>query len=281
MSPSVFELKTLLDELAKISNQKLSFEEIKEQIKNDIEAKKITTNEDIENYLNILGIVDKKEELLRYGRELLDKLDLNITPTEELCNEIIEEYKKCMSFEKQMLIEFKVNDASVENKYLEVSMATLKGDVRFDYPIKYVKFDDDTKKKLIEPIMKEVILGSKIEYSHFKNIDDLINDRVNYFLKTVKNCFINIKNIESYYAKEIQELIDELKIRYGENNPEERIDEINEELLAEEQLANELDGPKLVRKKDENKGFANSLIIFVVNEFFAGLFILLQFVLLK
>ena len=283
-SPTAEELKIIFEEINKLNNQKMSLEEIKKQLEIEIQNNNITNTEQLENYLNTLGVVQEKEELLNFGKKLLTEKNLKFTPTEMLCQDIINEFKNAMTMGKKMLIDFKVVDATLEEKYMEVSVSTLKDNTRFDFPTKYVRFDDGTKKELIEEILKEVILSSKLEYSKFQNVNDFINDRVNYFLKTIQNCFINVKNIESYYQRELEELISNLRVRFGDNNTPEMMDKINDE-LTEEQLADEkdlgYDGPKLIRKKDEKKGFINSSIVFIITEFIASLFILLQIVLLK
>ena len=285
MIPSIQELRLIVAELQKMNNVAYSLDELKNIIYEQIVNGNIKNQNDLNDYIDNLKITDNIEELRNYGILELEKLNVQLTPTEELKEEILDIIKNNKDDEKQMHISFDLKNG-LDNEYMEITLTSKKDDVIYEYPKKYVAFDENTKRNLLEPIMREIILKNKITYNKSFNINSIANYRANYFLRTTNNYFFDVLNIEQYYAVELEDMMYNLQDKYGYENEEERIEEINEELDKENlyldkeknrMLDNNL---KLVRTKKENNnsGYVNLLVI-VASEFFAGLFILLQILL--
>jgi len=249
-------------------NKPISFEEAKQKLIEQIETNAITNENELMDYVNVLGVNERKDELISLGKQKLQEKNLQLTPIKELQEEFIKQFNDAIKDGKQISFDFKAVDSTLNEDYMEISVITKKNDVRYEYPKKVVIFNEDAKKNLIEPVLKEIILKSKIEYNVIKDVPSFVNERANYYLKTIENCFFNISNIEKYYARELEELINELKQRFGDNNSEEIKEELDEEM-------------KLVRKKPEQNGYINLIFIFVISEFVSGLMFLLQMFLLN
>lgn len=296
----------------------VTINQIKKYILAQINAKQITNENNLRDFIDKYDIKDikEKEELLKYGKEELDRINLGLTPIEEFAKFLKEEYQKALALNAMFKIDLKAVDAVTENKYFEISLATERDNQKIEYNKKYyLRFNEETTEKLINPIIREVASKGIVKNEYEKRKDDVINNRYDYTLSSAKECNVNITNVEEFYADKLKKQANDIERQYGKNNGEEISQQIeneynqelyNEELVkkyTEEELAEmdsmqmspeeyakyreqkntlerELGGPKLVRVKPENKGYANAMPIFVITEFLAVLFILMQIILL-
>ena len=285
---------------------KLNIEQIKNSILDQIKSKQITNEKELREYIDKYGL-ENKEELLKYGKEELDRLQLGLTPVEEFFDFVKEIYKTKMGRDELFRIDLKMQGSSI-TKYFDIAIFTeVDGKVEKMPKNYYVRFDDETMEKLIIPTLREISSKGILNNDYVRNNDDVINDRYNYNLINNKKAVLNVSNIEEDYAKKLKEEALKIEREYGKNNGEEVSEQIekeynqelyNEELEQEftydeieEMKAKQMSpddyrqlykgGPKLVRAKDENKGFAMSLPIFIITEFVAVLLILMQIILLK
>lgn len=273
--PNKNEIKKLLEELQKLN---LNTMNIKEQIEELIKNNKIKNIDELKEYLNSMGVKDNIDEYIKYGSELLNTNNLDNTPIDILRDNIIDEIRNNVSQEKKVALNFNVRK-DLGKEYVEFSMISEKNDLKYEYPKKIIPYNEDVKIRLIEPIIIELILKSKITYNKHANIDSLTEYKANYYLGTTSDCFLNVYNIEQDYAKILEKMGVDLQNKHGSFNNNELVDEVNND-FEREGLELENDGPKLVLKKNEDKkGFASFLVI-LLSEFMATLFILLQIVLL-
>jgi len=285
--------------------QKLTIDQIKNTILEQINSKQITNEQELKDYINKYGL-DNKDELLKYGIEELERFNLGLTPVEEFLNLIKEMYKTKLSRDEVFQINFKSEGSGV-TKYFDVTIFTeIDGKVEKHPKSYYVKFDENTTEKLINPIVRE-ISSKGIENNDYERAkDDFINNRYNYNLHNNKKSTVNVMNVEEDYAKKLKEEALKIEREYGINNGEEVSEQIekeyNQELynaeLEQEFTYEEIEdmkekqmtpdeyrqlykgGPKLVREKKDNKGYSLALPIFIITEFIAVLFILMQIILL-
>lgn len=289
----------ILDEIRNYLKN-IEIDQIKSMLLNAIKTKSITNYKELEEFLKEYDLKEDKEELLKYGKEELDKINLNITPIEEFKKFIKEEYQKAMMHNSKFKVDFSLKD-SMESKYFEVSLfGEIDGKFSEYNKNYYVRFDENTHENLILPIIREIASQGIEHNDYYKREDDFVNNRYNYHLNSFKNVDVSVKNVEQFYADELKKTANQIEREYGINNNEETLEEIEENysntddftyeeledmkaqnLTAEEYRKLHKSGPVLVRKKpDSNNGFVNSIYLFMFIEFISCLFILMQIILL-
>jgi len=283
----------------------LTINQIKRSILEQIKSKQITNKEELQKYLEQYGLTENLKELLKFGEEELDRFNLGLTPVEEFRNFLKEEYNKALQMGEMFKVDFK-RKGGINNKYFEVSIKTERDGQIIEYPKNYyVKFDEETTEKLINPVLSEISIKGIVDNNYVKDPTDVINNRYNYRLQNNKNAAVTVSNIEEFYANSLKQQASIIEKEYGINNNEEVSNEIekesnlelyNKELekefsedeikqMQEQQMTPDeyrkmyKSGPLLVRTKNDNKGFSIAMPIFIISEFFATLFILLQIIL--
>jgi len=298
--PSLVELQKLLEELSKMNKVTYSVEEIKELIQEKIKNGEIKTSEDLNVFLSSFELTDDLEELKNFGNELLALNNLQMTPVEEFAEFLKGEYNKALYSDSYFEINFNLKGAGPNDKYFEVTLVTEKDGKKYSYDKSYyLKFNEETTMKLINPIILETASKGVVYNDYLKRPDELINNRYNYSICSEKKCNVNINNIEQYYAEYIKKKAMEAQLNPENRNVlNENYDNLTESQLQEvytwEQLQEMKDlgykpseyekwrenNLKLTREKPDNKGFVNLLII-ATSEFLAVLFILFQILLSK
>lgn len=276
--PNHEELQTLLEKIKELNNKKYTKDEVKKKIDDAIKKEELKDVDKIKDFLTSLNVTDDLEELENYAKGLLEEKQIEYTPIDVIREKILKEFAEMNTEEKMAFVSFNCKKSLVSSNYLEIELSTRNGEEFYKYPNMYCIYNEETKKQLIEPVIAEVALKSEIAYSQAVNKQDFIHYIADFYFKTKDNKYINIKDIEQTYASELEAKINELYKQYGENLSEENIQEIYNE---QEEVQNmELDQQmRLVRKKKEdNKGFVNSMIVFVVAEAISLLLILFQII---
>ncbi len=279
--PTHEELVVLLAKLKEINTKKHTKEEIKELIKKAIDNNELTDENSIKDYLVSLNVTTDLEELEAYAKGLLETKNIHFTVIDEIREKLLKALSEANTdvnnLNKGVFVSFNRKRSIVGTDYVEVHLSTIDGDKSYEYPKMYCPYNEETKKQLIEPVLSEVALKSKVTCNKAINNNDAMEYSADYYFKTKANQNITVKDVDQIYAYDLEKKIDDLCYQYGNDLTDEEVQEVAEQKVSDGEELN-LDKPmKLVRKK--NEGFANSIISFIVAEVVAIL--LLIYVLLQ
>ena len=281
------ELKILMERIKELSTQKMSIEAAKDNIKAAIESNQLTKEADIKDYLLSINITENYDELENYARELLTEKKPKILPVDVIREKILTEFSKMDSKESSAFVSF-TKKKSVGDDYLEIDLGTRSGEDAYSFPKMYYNYNDEAKKQLIEPVIAEIVLKSKIESSRIVNKSSLVDFVSDYYLKTTNNNYFSLKDIDREYANELEKKINELAIRYGSGLSDDEVQDVYDQQQEDNR---ELNKPMtLVRKKknqtsslenEKKAGFVNSLVLFAGLDLISILLFLFQILVLN
>ena len=284
VAPTHDELEALLDKLEELKMKKHTKEELQEIIKNAIDNNELTDANNIKDYLASLNVTEDLEELEEYAKGLLFAKNNNYTAIDEIRDKIIQAFDEVNGNQRGAYVTFVREKSAVGEDFLDIQLSTIDGDQIYEFPKMYCAYNDDTKKQLIEPLIAEIALKSIVIHNNAITKTDTMDYTADYFCETKDNQHISVKDIEQSYAQELEKKLKELCSQYGTNLTEEEVENIyqkqggNDEKLEKERS----DELRLVRKKPENanKGFANSMIAFIIAEVVAILLFIFTLIIL-
>lgn len=280
--PTYEELKLLEEKIKELNktqqNVKLSIDELKENIKKAIDEGMLTDINKIDDYLKQFNVSDNKE-LKDYAIQLLEQKNIKYTPIEEIKEKITKEMSLNKSQNKEddksIFLNFTVVRSSINNPYLKIELNRTNGNVKFEYETLYCDYNEKSKKELVEEIIKETVLQDKTVINDVHTKEDLFNYLADYYFKSENNQFIKITDLDQEWARDIQELVNTLKNKYGEKlSEEETIDAIND-------FERKNGGPKLALRKAEKTNGFTSIVLIIISAIIALGFIIYQILSLR
>ena len=276
--PTPEELAQLLAKLKELNTKSHTKDEIKELINSAIDNNELTDINSIQEYLTSLGVTEDLEEFIEYAKEVLASKNSKYTLLDEIKDKVLKTFDEVKNNDKKAFVSFERKKSIIGEDFLEIHLSTMAGDQVYEQPNLFCAYNDETRKQLIEPVIENTALKSKVIQNNAVAKTDTMDFTADYHCRTRDNQSISVKNIEQTYAHELEKKLNELSNQYGSNLSEEEVQEVEEKQIGDAQTLERSDEMKLVRKKDQ-KGFANSIIAFVIAEVVAVL--LLVFTLLE
>jgi hypothetical protein len=276
-APTMEELNQLFEKIREVNNKKYTKEEIIEKINEAIKEKKLTKSEDIKSFLLSLNVTEDFEELENYAKQQLRDQKIEITPVDELREKILNDLDNISRDDIQAFLSFNCKKSNVSIDYLEIEMMSKKDNEIHESPKMYCMYNEETKTKLIEPVIAAVVEKDQVITNRAQNTEDSMAYTADYSLKTKNNNFIDVKDIDRDYAKYLQQKVEDMHRDYQGDVDKEETEELTEEQKQEMNL-NRDQVMRLVRKKKENsnQGFTSAMLIFIVTEIISFFLIAFQ-----
>lgn len=200
------EIKFCLQEIEK-NNNTARHQELLNILTSLVKSGKINSYSTLKSYLDNSNLsVKEKEEILENG---IEKLGIEEIVT--LKNRIINDLRSNKKDNLQGKISFNVCDNSFGSKYCEIKLSYQDEFSNYEHIKEQMNYNDTLERELIEPVMLEVVLQSKITSSTISKGLDPINDTGNLKIMTENKMQVNINNIDYDYAYELQKRSEKLK----------------------------------------------------------------------
>ena len=229
VSPTKEELENILNEIKNIKNiqpqeKPKNLDEYIKLLKEMIKNKKIINFDQLNNFIKSCELSD--EEKIKLSEAGI--ADLQIQDIINLKNRIIDSLKDEKRPELKALINFNIKDNSIGAKYCEVKLNYQNGNNTTEHIKEQINYDDTLKRELIEPVLLEVAMRSRIKDNFIVKVPNDINNRSNYMLSTEENVMFNLNNVDYEYAEELQKRCVELKDKQPINDDIERSEKVSE-----------------------------------------------------
>ena len=259
-SPNKDEVRYVLEELKKIKEVEATnnIDEMIELIKTMIKNGQITSYEELKKFIDSTNLSDNdKDKLETMGIGELD-LENILSVKEKIINSIRQEKNDSL----EGFLKLKVWDNSFGPRYCEINMSYKDEISEITHVKETLEYSDNLKKELIDPIMLELALRSKVSSSSVNRIGDGYRANVN--LNTEEKFHVNIDNVETEYAERLKNRCEGLNNADRLDNSEDRDAEISK--MQSEEYPNELDYNNVIIDNDNNVFTKDGEFIGQINE---------------
>lgn len=287
VDPTKEELEFVISELKRIAKNKEEndIDKLLDQIIYLINNSEITSLEELQKHISGLNIsAEEKQALFEKSYGLLNNRKNDKSEIVTLREELLKIIRNDNEGKTPSVITFEVRSNVSGYPLCNINVEKLDNNIARQVKNVTEYYTDELKHELIEPVLQELVLKSKIASQNVTQSDASFGYRSNLHMATLDNNIVRLNNIEQDYAYTLQKEILSLNEMPVISNPSERdakIAEIQngkkqEKSLEQEQVL------KRELKKDENpNGFTANALLFAIICAITSMIILLQVIILK